>query len=164
MKCNAKTRSGTPCKRSPAKGSTRCRLHGGATPKGPDSPHFKHGMYSKYISTSLGEVLAELDHIAPEQLTDPSNEIKLLQALILTCQSLQNDVQELKDVDVLSKIIDRLISAKQRSLMIHIEEKRLIPASDISRLLDYIEEKLSGEIGERKTQKLLTDFANFKLN
>lgn len=31
--CGAKTRAGTPCKRWPPPGATRCRLHGGATPR-----------------------------------------------------------------------------------------------------------------------------------
>ena len=37
-RCGAKRKStGTPCKALPARGRTRCRLHGGATPKG-DGP------------------------------------------------------------------------------------------------------------------------------
>ncbi|MFK5281667.1 HGGxSTG domain-containing protein, partial [Lacticaseibacillus paracasei] len=31
--CGAKTRAGTPCNRWPPPGATRCRLHGGATPR-----------------------------------------------------------------------------------------------------------------------------------
>lgn len=45
--CGAKTRGGGSCKRQPVKGKTRCRLHGGATPSGPDSANYKHGRYSK---------------------------------------------------------------------------------------------------------------------
>jgi hypothetical protein len=45
------------CKKYPAKGRTRCKLHGGATPRGPDSPHFVHGqrshLYRDLLSGSL---------------------------------------------------------------------------------------------------------------
>lgn len=48
--CGAKTRSGTPCKRAPMEGKTRCKLHGGAS-TGPKKPNtatnaLKHGFYS----------------------------------------------------------------------------------------------------------------------
>jgi hypothetical protein len=33
----------------------RCRIHGGMTPAGPASPHFKHGRYSKVLPARLLE-------------------------------------------------------------------------------------------------------------
>lgn len=36
------------CRRPPTPGRTRCRLHGGATPRGKASPHFRHGRDSRY--------------------------------------------------------------------------------------------------------------------
>lgn len=53
--CGAKTRAGTPCRKSPMKGKKRCRNHGGATPGGPLSVHFKTGRYSKYLPEYLKE-------------------------------------------------------------------------------------------------------------
>jgi hypothetical protein len=44
--CGAKTRGGAPCQKPPAEGRTRCRLHGGASPRGMAHPRFKHGGYS----------------------------------------------------------------------------------------------------------------------
>lgn len=41
-------------------GSGRCRFHGGLTPRGPASPHFKHGRYSKYMKESLAEIMDQL--------------------------------------------------------------------------------------------------------
>jgi hypothetical protein len=54
-RCGAKIRSRTGgfCKRYPLVGRTRCRLHGGATPRGVDSPHYKHGRYSKALPVRL---------------------------------------------------------------------------------------------------------------
>ena len=55
-RCKAKTKqTGKRCKRSPTPGREVCRLHGGATPRGIDSPHFKHGRYSKAMPDRLIE-------------------------------------------------------------------------------------------------------------
>lgn len=50
--CGAKTRSGGKCKNAPVTGAKRCRMHGGKTPRGTDSPNFKHGLYSEYLPES----------------------------------------------------------------------------------------------------------------
>lgn len=42
-RCGARTPRG-PCQRYPAKGRTRCRLHGGASLRGPAHPRFVDGM------------------------------------------------------------------------------------------------------------------------
>ena len=52
--CGAKTKSGRPCL-GKAMRNGRCRLHGGATPRGPDSPHFKHGRYAYAFKGELLE-------------------------------------------------------------------------------------------------------------
>ncbi len=53
--CAARTRAGTPCQKPAGWGTAhpgegRCKLHGGATPRGADHPRYKHGRYSKYLS------------------------------------------------------------------------------------------------------------------
>lgn len=54
--CAAKTKqTGKRCKKSVTPGREVCRLHGGATPRGIDSPHFKHGRYSKAMPDRLLE-------------------------------------------------------------------------------------------------------------
>jgi hypothetical protein len=50
--CGAKTRTGTPCKRRPARGG-RCHMHGGKSYFWFAHPNYKHGWYSKYSSRSL---------------------------------------------------------------------------------------------------------------
>jgi hypothetical protein len=52
-KCGSKTRSGRKCKNPPSPGRERCHLHGGATPRGVDSPNWKHGRYSKDLPARL---------------------------------------------------------------------------------------------------------------
>lgn len=59
-KCGAKTRQGTPCQRAPMKNG-RCYLHGGKTPSGIESPHFKHGRYSKYLPERLVQLWEQVE-------------------------------------------------------------------------------------------------------
>lgn len=58
--CGAKKRDGTPCQKPPMNGATRCRLHGGATPKGLASPHFKTGERSKYLPPAMLKAYQEM--------------------------------------------------------------------------------------------------------
>lgn len=44
--CGAMRKRG-PCQSTARMENGRCRLCGGATPAGPESPHFKHGRYAK---------------------------------------------------------------------------------------------------------------------
>lgn len=77
--CGAKTRSGQPCQKPPVKGAKRCRLHGGATPRGADSPHFKTGLYSRYAPAVVRDKLAHFLDADPFDLT---NELALTRALL----------------------------------------------------------------------------------
>lgn len=52
--CGAKTSSGGECQSTILCRNGRCRVHGGATPRGVASPHFKHGRYSKSLPAQLG--------------------------------------------------------------------------------------------------------------
>lgn len=52
--CGAKKKNGTPCQMS-AMPNGRCRLHGGKTPQGIASPHFKDGRYSRFIPARMTE-------------------------------------------------------------------------------------------------------------
>lgn len=53
MKCQAKRTNGEPCKANAITGMRVCRVHGGKTPKGVASVHFKTGKYSKDLPTRL---------------------------------------------------------------------------------------------------------------
>lgn len=45
-KCGAKTRNGHPC-RAAAMRNGRCRMHGGLSLRGIESPRYRHGLYTK---------------------------------------------------------------------------------------------------------------------
>lgn len=48
--CGAKTRSGTPCRKAPITGRTRCRNHGGKTPRGTANAAKPGSLYSKFLT------------------------------------------------------------------------------------------------------------------
>lgn len=55
--CGAKRRDGGRCTSRQRKANGRCRLHGGNTPRGPASPHFKHGQHSRAYREILSGAL-----------------------------------------------------------------------------------------------------------
>jgi len=81
VKCNATSkRTGQPCQRWAVNGSSKCQVHGGVTPRGIASPHFKTGRYSKAMPARLMERFnAALDD---PDLLNLSSEIALVQARI----------------------------------------------------------------------------------
>lgn len=68
MRCNAKNRQGNQCGKHAVPGKTKCRNHGGATPSGIASPHWKHGRREKYLPKNLvgkyTEALKDVDLIS----------------------------------------------------------------------------------------------------
>lgn len=78
-KCGAKTRAGTPCRRS-AMANGRCQKHGGPTPAGIASPHFKTGKHSKYLPSGFREHY--LDAINDPNLLTLREDLALLDARI----------------------------------------------------------------------------------
>jgi len=78
QRCEAKTRNGTPCQNY-AMDNGRCRMHGGKSLKGVESPIYEHGRYSKYAPTSLQDKIAELDNY---NLLDLADELQTQRALI----------------------------------------------------------------------------------
>ena len=63
MKCNARTRSNTLCKRFPVAAKTRCRLHGGLSLSCEKPWNYKHGRCTKVAREKVKEVNAELRYL-----------------------------------------------------------------------------------------------------
>lgn len=160
--CGAKTRQGTPCQRRPAEGRERCSLHGGHQKRGTDHHSYKHGLYSKYAGDSLKDVIADLDEMDSEELISPEHEIKLMQALIVKCEGLKNGSDDLNELDTISKIIERLIHAKQRSQKIMLEQERLIPAGDVKIFLNYTEDVLQRYTDE--SNLIMDELQSFRIS
>jgi hypothetical protein len=77
--CGAATNDGTPCE-NPAMRNGRCHIHGGETPGGIASPHFKHGRYSKYLPTRILERFQE--SLEDPDVTSLETELRLLDVRI----------------------------------------------------------------------------------
>lgn len=79
--CGALTRNGGKCANAP-KENGRCRMHGGNSPKGAMSPHFRHGLYSKYLPKTLGQ---RLDELAANPMThDLREQTAILDAVMIS--------------------------------------------------------------------------------
>jgi hypothetical protein len=63
MICGAKTRGGSPCKKTPIAGRSRCRLHGGASLAGEKHWNFKHGWYTKESRSRSKEINRQLRNL-----------------------------------------------------------------------------------------------------
>jgi hypothetical protein len=60
-----------------------CRMHGGATPKGEASPHFKHGLYSRWAPKQLAEKIEAMRERA-DLLHDLAEVLPVQHALLST--------------------------------------------------------------------------------
>lgn len=68
-RCGAHCRTtGQPCRLPPVMGRTRCRMHGGRTPRGPGLPQYRHGRYSQALPQALRSRY-ELALTDPERLS-----------------------------------------------------------------------------------------------
>lgn len=106
-KCGAKKRDGSgECCGLPAGwgtdhvGEGRCKLHGGNTPRGADSPHFRHGQRSAHVDPSDLVGFDEWEREVGPQL---NLERRLLALLYMAEQMV------LKREDILMKVGDRLV-------------------------------------------------------
>jgi hypothetical protein len=78
--CGARTRAGTPCARHPVPGATRCKLHGGLSPRGIASPTFKHGRHSRHLPTRLAARYQAA--MTDPQLLELRSEVALMDARV----------------------------------------------------------------------------------
>lgn len=85
-RCNARKKRSNPqryCMARPMAGRKRCAVHGGKSPRGPASPHFVHGRYSRALKG-----VAMLDRYqaarSDPKLTDLRDEIALVDARVMT--------------------------------------------------------------------------------
>ncbi len=86
--CGATNRQGKPCQRAPVPGKKRCKLHGGATPKG-GIGHPKHGIYAPAYSD---EELALIDQLN-ERLGSVDDEINMVRIRLRRAQIAERNAQ-----------------------------------------------------------------------
>ena len=121
-KCGAKLRGSKParyCKRDPLHGKTRCKLHGGATPTGLDSPHIRTGLRSRFLPKGLKERYEQAR--ADQRLMQIREDVALIEALL---QTFTGKLKEGKALTVSQEArITNLV--EQRRRLIEAEARRL---------------------------------------
>lgn len=93
-RCGAQLRGTDPpryCCKHPVRGERRCRLHGGITRRGADSPAFRHGRFSRFLPERLDE---RLDAVLDQEFESMRDHIALLDARIAEL------LESLSDADV----------------------------------------------------------------
>lgn len=81
MKCNAKAKStGKPCTRDAMLGSTKCYVHGGNTPRGIASPHYKGLDRSTHLPRGLATIFEQM--ASNPDLLSVRADVALVDALI----------------------------------------------------------------------------------
>ena len=126
--CDAKTRSGKPCKAKPM-ANGKCRMHGGKTPKGADSPNLTHGRYSKYLRQSLQEKLTD---IRDEHPLDLLPELEVQRTLFAEYLSRLSEGYRLSAMDIsalmgwsaeIGRTVERITKMKNETALTQAEVK-----------------------------------------
>lgn len=79
--CKAKSkRSGQQCQQPAMHGSEVCYMHGGKTPKGIASPHFKTGRWSNHLTGKIAAAYADME--SDETLLSLRDDIRLSDAML----------------------------------------------------------------------------------
>lgn len=112
-KCTAKTKAtGQRCKNPAVSGSTKCRMHGGATPRGLDSPHTRTGLYSKYLPSQIGDKVQTFLESDPLELL---SELALLRALLAEYLSRFDGINpSARDIELLADLAERVGKFSER--------------------------------------------------
>ncbi|NJM55321.1 MAG: hypothetical protein HC841_04870 [Verrucomicrobiae bacterium] len=129
----------------------RCRLHGGKTPRGPASPHFKTGRYSKYTAESLADKISEFEDGDPLDLLA---ELQLLRALLGDFLSRYSGGQQIPAdgievvrglMDDIRKYVDTIIKARNATALTAAEVAYLV-----ARIPDVVSKYVSDPVQQRR--------------
>jgi hypothetical protein len=152
--CGAKTRRGTPCQ-NPAMKNGRCRMHGGATPRGTDLPQFKSGRYSKSLPDKLAGRYEEA--LSDEERHDLRDEIALAEAKIADLL-LGMKRGEFDEERAWSRV-ERWMSRKQRLVVsdarLARERRQTVSAEEVMALVVGILDAIRRHVPDRQTRAAL---------
>jgi hypothetical protein len=86
--CSARNRQGGLCQKPPLKGKQRCKLHGGATPKGRQTGPLKHGLYSSTLSEEERDLWDEI------KLGNVDDELRLCRIQLRRAMNLDAEISK----------------------------------------------------------------------
>lgn len=119
-RCGARSkRTGEPCARAPVRGRTRCYLHGGATPRGMMSPHYRGRGYSKDIPSRLWDRYAQA--LADPTLLELTSEVSLVDTRMGELFAQLPEQPDETDPEVWSSLLSLI---EQRRKLVETERKR----------------------------------------
>lgn len=107
-KCGAKTRRGTRC-RAQAMANGRCDKHGGKSPAGPASPHWKHGRYSKAFNPAYKQAIEEL--LADPEILSLNDNIRIVDVEIGKAVAAVQDVESAADWQAVRELSRKIAEA-----------------------------------------------------
>lgn len=126
--CTARSkRSGERCRKHAMRGRTVCLAHGGKTPRGAASPHFKTGRYSRSLP---GHLLAVYEQaLRDPRLLSLRDEIALTDAMICELLSqIDNDISESAERRIFRQM-RRLIDQRRR--LVETEVRHIVLAREV---------------------------------
>lgn len=131
-------------------GRTVCLMHGGKTPRGVSSPHYKDGRYSKDLPTRLAELYERSE--GDEHLLSVRQDIHLLDALLLNNLAKLDSGESAESWQLMRKAVDALtdgIAAEEYSKV----QKALREMRDVinGRIAHYAtEEEIRSKLEQRR--------------
>jgi hypothetical protein len=151
--CGAKTKKdGSPCQKPAGWGTDhqgvgKCKLHVGASP-------IKHGMYSKYTSHRLGEMVDKLAD--DEELLDLRKTIALQQSIILSIlEKLEQGKLEFNQslAKTLNTLADKLGRNIERRQKVEEGEKYILEVTEVKNIVNQVVTIVNEEIRDDSTVK-----------
>lgn len=107
-------------------GEGKCKLHGGGSPRGTESPQFKHGIYSHYMAASWQQKATEM-----EATIDLLPELTLMRVIMAEYMSrfqkpetslTADDIEVLRSLaDVIRKISDSIVKQRNSTALTAVE-------------------------------------------
>jgi hypothetical protein len=152
--CGAHTDNG-PCRnvqgfKTPHLGEGRCYLHGGLTPRGVDSPHFKHGRrtrYEKALKAQLADAYAQLED---DDAFDIADELRLQRALLLDYMNAKDGALKESDRELLMQWSERISKTAER--MTRMRNDTALTAAELKLIAARLADVVSRHISEPERQ------------
>jgi len=151
------------CQNHPVQGRSRCRLHGGKTPQGLDSPNTSVGIYSKTLPANL--LKRYMDRLNDPELLSLKGDVALtdvhLEDIANTLMASGTTWKQLKDE--LDKLNDALTSSDQDGAQSSFEAcYRIVSdgAVEANRFRDLMEGQKHKRMLVDTERKLITEEAN----
>lgn len=137
--CEATAKStGNRCQRDALEGRNVCGMHGGKTPRGPENPNYRHGLYS--LEPSLTERLEQVQE-AEAELRDLAGEIRLGRAIV--AEQVQDGLPvSPEDAETLLGLLDVLTRLVKRHDAIRTGEKHVITTREVERFTTVVNETI----------------------